>query len=216
MSNKLFVGGLPWSTDDAELQQAFAPYGEVVDAKVVTDRETGRSRGFGFVTYASEAEATAARDAMDGASLGGRRLRVDLATERPRGDRPPRPGGGGGYGDRRPGGGGGGGYGDRKPRFGGGGGGDRGGYGGGGGGGDRGGGGGGGGGDRGGYGGDRGGYGGGGGGYGDRKPRFGGGPAPLPDHREGKPDADSRRKKKFDGGAGGGRRRRDDDDDFDY
>ena len=113
MSNKLFVGGLPWSTDDAELQQAFAPYGEVVDAKVVTDRETGRSRGFGFVTYTSEAEATAARDAMDGASLGGRRLRVDLATERPRGDRPggDRPGGPGGRpggfgGDRRPGGGG--------------------------------------------------------------------------------------------------------------
>ncbi len=214
MSNKLFVGGLPWSTDDAELQQAFAPYGEVVDAKVVADRETGRSRGFGFVTYTSEAEATAARDAMDGASLGGRRLRVDLATERPRGDRPGggRPGGGGFGGDRRPGGFGGGG--DRKPRFGGGGGGygggggDRGGYGGGG--------------DRGGYGGGGGGYGGGGGGGGygggERKPRFGGGPAPFPD-REGKPGADSRRKKKFDGGGaggGGGRRRRDDDDDFDY
>lgn len=200
MSNKLFVGGLPWSTSDDELREAFAPFGEVVDAKVVTDRETGRSRGFGFVTFSSDAEAIAGRDAMDGASLGGRRLRVDVATERPRGDRP----GGGGGPPRRFGG-------DRDG--GGGGGGGRGGYGG----------------DRGGYGGggDRGGYGG--GGPGGGRPgggRFGGPPPPV-DHRAaggdfgGKPGFDGRRKKRFEGGGGGGgggggRRRRGGDDDFDY
>ena len=101
MSKKLFVGGLPWATGDLDLRDAFEPYGEVVDAKVITDRETGRSRGFGFVTFAEEGQASAALEAMDGAELGGRRLRVDVAQERQRG------GGGGGRGGR----GGGGGYG---------------------------------------------------------------------------------------------------------
>jgi cold-inducible RNA-binding protein len=122
MSNKLFVGGLSWDTNDEGLRAAFGRFGEVVEAKVVTDRETGRSRGFGFVTMASaEVTQTAMRE-MDGAKLDGRAIRVNEATERPGG------GGGGGGGDR--GGGGGGGRGGR-------GGGGGGGYGGGGGGGRR-------------------------------------------------------------------------------
>ncbi len=137
MSKKLFVGGLSWNTDDAALREAFEEYGEVTDAKVVTDRETGRSRGFGFVTFANDADAVEALNNLDGASLDGRTLRVDEAQDR-------RDGGGGGGGGR--GGYGGGGGGGRD-------GGGRGGYGGGGGGGRDGGGGGGRGGDRGGRGG---------------------------------------------------------------
>ena len=90
MSNKLFVGGLPWATDSQALQEAFDPHGEVVEAKVITDRETGRSRGFGFVTYATEAEAEKAAQAMDGQELGGRTIRCEIARE-----------GGGGRGPRR-------------------------------------------------------------------------------------------------------------------
>ncbi len=102
MSNKLFVGGLSWNTDDASLQEAFAEFGQVTDAKVITDRETGRSRGFGFVTYTNSNDAQSAVQAMNGADLDGRTLRVDLAQDR-------NAGGGGGGGDRRGGGGGGGG-----------------------------------------------------------------------------------------------------------
>ena len=80
MSNKLFVGGLPWSTDDDALNAAFAEYGEVVEAKVVVDRETGRSRGFGFVTFASD-EAAEKAIALDGTELGGRTIRVDHARD---------------------------------------------------------------------------------------------------------------------------------------
>ncbi|PKN57064.1 MAG: RNA-binding protein [Deltaproteobacteria bacterium HGW-Deltaproteobacteria-14] len=94
MSKKLFVGGLSWDTDDASLRQAFEGYGEVGDAKVITDRETGRSRGFGFVTFSDNAAATEAISKMDGASLDGRTLRVNEAQERER------TGGGGGGGDR--------------------------------------------------------------------------------------------------------------------
>ena len=106
MSNKLFVGGLSWGTDDDGLRDAFAEFGDVTDAKVITDRETGRSRGFGFVTFSSKDDAVSARDAMNGADLDGRTLNVDIAQERSGG------GGGGGNrgGDRRGGGGGGGGY----------------------------------------------------------------------------------------------------------
>ena len=100
MSKKLFVGGLAWETDDASLADAFGRYGELLDAKVVTDRETGRSRGFGFVTYSDEGSAAEALQAMNGRQLDGRTLRVDLATEQaPRRDsRSGGPGGGAGGG----------------------------------------------------------------------------------------------------------------------
>ena len=81
MSNKLFVGGLSWDTDDNGLRDAFEPYGEIREAKVITDRETGRSRGFGFVTYNSPDDATKAMEAMNGASLDGRNLKVDIAQD---------------------------------------------------------------------------------------------------------------------------------------
>ncbi|MEO0606054.1 MAG: RNA-binding protein [Myxococcota bacterium] len=97
MSNKLFVGGLSWDTTDQSLGDAFAVHGDVTDAKVITDRETGRSRGFGFVTFAESSSAQAAIQAMDGTSLDGRSIRVSEANERPpRGGR----GGGGGGGNR--------------------------------------------------------------------------------------------------------------------
>jgi cold-inducible RNA-binding protein len=114
MSNKLFVGGLSWGTDDDALRDAFAEFGDVVDAKVITDRETGRSRGFGFVTFASAAEAKAAISSMDGATLDGRTINVNEAQDR-RNDG----GGGGGRGGDR--GGRGGAGGDRGGRSGGGG-----------------------------------------------------------------------------------------------
>jgi RNA recognition motif-containing protein len=108
MDRKLFVGGLSWDTTEATLRAAFENHGEVQEAVVVTDRETGRSRGFGFVRYVDDAAAVAARDALDGQELDGRRIRVEFAREREAG---PRGGGGGGYG-----GGGGGGRGRSGPR----------------------------------------------------------------------------------------------------
>ncbi len=148
MGKKLFVGGLSWNTTDEGLKSAFSRFGDVVDAKVITDRETGRSRGFGFVTFSADEAAAGAVAGMDGKALDGRTLKVNEAEERRDGGGGGGRGGGGGYGGGGGGGGrgGGGGYG--------GGGGDRGGYGGGGGGG-RSGGGYGGGNDRGGGGGDR-------------------------------------------------------------
>ena len=100
MSNKLFVGSLSWNTDDHGLQAAFSRFGEITDAKVITDRDSGRSRGFGFVTFADSSSAAQAVQEMNGAELDGRTLNVDIAQER---------GGGGGGGGRRGGGGGGGG-----------------------------------------------------------------------------------------------------------
>lgn len=84
MSNKLFVGSLSWNTDDASLRTAFEAFGDVTDAKVITDRETGRSRGFGFVTFSDAKGADRARKEMDGAELDGRTLNVDVAQERRR------------------------------------------------------------------------------------------------------------------------------------
>jgi RNA recognition motif-containing protein len=106
MAKKLFVGGLSWNTTDDGLRQAFERFGQLSEAKVITDRETGRSRGFGFVTYAKDEEAGPAMAQMNGAMLDGRTIRVNEAETKPptRGPRPP--GVGGGYG-----GGGGGGYG---------------------------------------------------------------------------------------------------------
>ncbi len=96
MSKKIFVGGLAWATDDEGLKKAFEEYGEVRDAKVITDRETGKSRGFGFVTYASEDSAEKAIAGMDGTDLDGRSIRVNEAEEKSRGG-----GGGGDRGGRR-------------------------------------------------------------------------------------------------------------------
>jgi RNA recognition motif-containing protein len=105
MGKKLFVGGLSWGTKDAELRGAFEEFGEVSDAKVITDRDTGRSRGFGFVTFSEDGDADAAVQALDGSTLDGRTIRVNEAQERARS------GGGGGGGGGRGGRGGGGGYG---------------------------------------------------------------------------------------------------------
>jgi cold-inducible RNA-binding protein len=90
MSNKLFVGGLSWDTDNAHLDAAFARFGTVREAKVITDRDTGRSRGFGFVTFDAPADAEAALAAMDGAELDGRSIRVNTAEDKPRRERPQR------------------------------------------------------------------------------------------------------------------------------
>lgn len=105
MGNKLYVGNLPYSFRDEDLQQAFAAHGTVSSAKVMMERDTGRSKGFGFVEMGSDAEAQAAISGMNGQQYGGRGLVVNEA--RPMEPRPPRSGGfGGGAG-----GGGGGGYG---------------------------------------------------------------------------------------------------------
>ncbi len=79
MNNKLFVGSLPWSVDDAQLSEIFSAHGNVVSARVITDRETNRSRGFGFVEYADEATAQAAIDALDGSMVEGRAISVSFA-----------------------------------------------------------------------------------------------------------------------------------------
>ena len=84
MAFKLFVGGLPFSTTDEELEAAFADFGTVGSAKVITDRETGRSRGFGFVEFESDDEGKAAIDGLDGKELGGRTIHVSQARERER------------------------------------------------------------------------------------------------------------------------------------
>jgi RNA recognition motif-containing protein len=82
VSTKLFVGSLPWSVDDQKLQEAFEEHGEVVSAKVIKDRETGRSRGFGFVEMASQESANSAISALNNADLGGRNIVVNVAKPR--------------------------------------------------------------------------------------------------------------------------------------
>ncbi|MFZ5829328.1 MAG: RNA-binding protein [Planctomycetota bacterium] len=79
MAKKLFVGGLSWGTTDDGLHEAFSRFGEIVEAKVITDRETGRSRGFGFVTFADEDGAQNAVAEMNNAKLDGRTIRVNEA-----------------------------------------------------------------------------------------------------------------------------------------
>ena len=86
MSNKLFVGGLSWGTDDQSLTAAFEAHGTVTEAKVISDRDTGRSRGFGFVTFGEAQDASAAIKALDGSELDGRTIRVNLAQDKPRRD----------------------------------------------------------------------------------------------------------------------------------
>ena len=140
MGNKLYVGNLPYQVRDSDLEQSFGQFGTVTSAKVMMERETGRSKGFGFVEMGSDAEALAAVEGMNGAPLGGRNLVVNEA--RPMEARPPRSGGfggggggsgggygggggresGGGYGGGREGGGGGGGGGGFRSPYGGGGG----------------------------------------------------------------------------------------------
>ena len=125
MGNKLYVGNLPYTVRDEDLQQSFSEFGSVTSAKVMMERDTGRSKGFGFVEMGSDAEAQAAIEGMNGQSLGGRSLVVNEA--RPMEARPPRTGGfggprgGGGGGGFGGGGGGGGGEGGFRSPYGGGG-----------------------------------------------------------------------------------------------
>ncbi|HEY0202076.1 MAG TPA: RNA-binding protein [Burkholderiaceae bacterium] len=110
MGNKLYVGNLPYSVRDSDLEQAFSAFGSVTSAKVMMERDTGRSKGFGFVEMGSDAEAQSAINGMNGQPLGGRSVVVNEA--RPMEPRPPRSGGGfgggggGSYGGGRSGGGG--------------------------------------------------------------------------------------------------------------
>ena len=91
MSKKIYVGNLPWSTTSAELEQMFGEHGTVRSAEVISDRETGRSRGFGFVEMETDDGMNKAIQALNGQDMGGRPLTVNEAREKT-----PRPGGGGG------------------------------------------------------------------------------------------------------------------------
>jgi cold-inducible RNA-binding protein len=106
MGNRLFIGNLSYTTNEDELKATFAKCGSVTSVKIILDRETQRSRGFGFVEFTSDSEAAGAIEALDGSLLGGRPLAVKEAEARP----PRQQGGGGGGYTSRPSGGGGGGY----------------------------------------------------------------------------------------------------------
>ena len=99
MGKKMFVGGLPYEVDEAKLRELFSPYGKVVGAKVIMDRETGRSKGFGFVEMSTDDEAKAATDKLNNSALGERKIFVNEARPmepRAPGSFGPRPGGGSG------------------------------------------------------------------------------------------------------------------------
>lgn len=81
MAKKLFIGNLAWAVTDDKLKDAFASFGEVVAARVVTERSSGRSKGFGFVEYANDADAEKAKEEMNGKDLEGRAIRVEFAQE---------------------------------------------------------------------------------------------------------------------------------------
>ena len=130
MGNKLYVGNLSYDVQDSDLQQLFAQYGTVSSARVVTDRDTGRSKGFGFVEMGTDEEAEASISALNGHEVGGRALTVNEARPKEAGSGGGRGVGGGGGGGRGFGGGGGGGYSGGGGSYGGGRGGDRGGRGG--------------------------------------------------------------------------------------
>jgi cold-inducible RNA-binding protein len=115
MSTKLFVGNLSFNTTENDLQDAFAAHGTVTEANLMMDRATGRPRGFAFVTMSTPEEAQAAIDGLNGKSLDGRELTVNVA--RPREERSGGGGGGGGGGRRQFGGGGGGGGGGGRNRY---------------------------------------------------------------------------------------------------
>jgi RNA recognition motif-containing protein len=122
MGNKLYVGNLPYSFRDGDLEQTFGAFGAVNSAKVMMERDTGRSKGFGFVEMGSDAEAQAAIEGVHGQNFGGRDLVVNIA--RPMEARPPRSGGGGfgggrsgGFGGGNGGGYGGGGYGGGRNSY---------------------------------------------------------------------------------------------------
>ncbi|MFQ5697266.1 MAG: RNA recognition motif domain-containing protein [Myxococcota bacterium] len=83
MARKLYVGNIPYTTTESDLRDLFAPHGSLASVRVISDRETGRSRGFGFVEFEDESSANAARDALDGTDLDGRSIRVSEANERP-------------------------------------------------------------------------------------------------------------------------------------
>ena len=83
MTVSIYVGNLPFSTDQSSLQSLFAPYGNVTSAKIMTDRDTGRPRGFGFVEMDSSDNAKKAISALDGTELDGRKLRINEAEKRP-------------------------------------------------------------------------------------------------------------------------------------
>ena len=102
MAKKLFIGSLSWNTDDQGLRRAFAQFGEVTEAKVITDRDSGRSRGFGFVTFTDDDAAEKAISALNGSEMDGRTIKVNVAEDRRRDS-----GGGGGGGD----------YGGRRERW---------------------------------------------------------------------------------------------------
>ena len=93
MPKKLFVGSLSWNINDHGLREAFEPFGEITEATVITDRDSGRSRGFGFVTFVDDEAADKAISALDGTELDGRPIKVNVARERSRDG-----GGRGGYG----------------------------------------------------------------------------------------------------------------------
>jgi RNA recognition motif-containing protein len=97
MSKKLFVGSLSWDTNDEGLRAAFSPFGEITEAIVITDRNSNRSRGFGFVTFEEDEAADKAMAELNGTELDGRTIRVDVAQAKERN----RGGGGGGYGGDR-------------------------------------------------------------------------------------------------------------------
>ena len=93
MSKKLFVGSLSWDTNDEGLRNAFSPHGEISEAIVISDRDSGRSRGFGYVTFDDDESADKAVAALNGTELDGRTIKVDVAQAKQRSD-----GGGGGGG----------------------------------------------------------------------------------------------------------------------
>jgi len=96
MKNKLFMGGLAWATTESSLRTACEPFGQIEESRVIMDRDSGRSKGFGFVTFATEEAATKCKSELDGQMIDGRPVKVDYPREREGG------GGGGGYrgGDR--------------------------------------------------------------------------------------------------------------------